>query len=230
MKSKKVIEKHICEFCEKEFVRETSITKHVCETKRRWISKDKHESRIAFSAYKQFYDKNTNKKKTEYIDFIKSSYYTAFIKFGSYCIDANVLNVNRYIDWLLKNQISIDTWNKDTVYTRFIIDYLKLEDPFDAIARSIETTILLGQESNILSKDVLRYANPNKICFQITKGKISPWMLYHSVSGLEFIEKLDVTQQKMILEYINPEQWSIKFKRSSNIIPEIKELLRAGGY
>jgi hypothetical protein len=55
-------------------------------------------------------------------------------------------------------------------------------------------------------------------------------MLYHSISGLEFIENLDITQQKMILDYINPEQWAIKFKRSNNIINEVKELLRAAGY
>jgi hypothetical protein len=230
MKNKKVTEKHVCEFCEKEFARETSIVKHVCETKRRWLNKDKHENRIAFSAWVQFFDKNSNKKKKEYIDFIKSAYYTAFVKFGIYCIDANVINVKRYVDWLLKNQISIDTWNRDSVYTNFIIDYLKTEDPLDAIARSIETTISLGQESKVLTKDVFRYGNSNKICFEITKGKISPWMLFQSESGLKFVENLDRTQQKMILDYINPEQWAIKFKKHKHIIPEIKELLNAGGY
>jgi hypothetical protein len=55
-------------------------------------------------------------------------------------------------------------------------------------------------------------------------------MLYQSESGLKFVEELDGTQQKMILEYINPEQWAIKFKRSSNIISEVKELLKKAGY
>jgi hypothetical protein len=55
-------------------------------------------------------------------------------------------------------------------------------------------------------------------------------MLYQSDSGIQFIESLDVTQQKMILDYINPEQWAIKFKRSSNIIGQVKELLNAAGY
>ena len=55
-------------------------------------------------------------------------------------------------------------------------------------------------------------------------------MLYQSDSGIKFIERLDVTQQRMILDYINPEQWAIKFKRNSNIIGQVKELLSAGGY
>lgn len=204
--------------------------KHLCETKRRWQDRDKHGNRIGHSAWVQFYSKHTRKAKRDYMDFAKSAYYTAFVKFGNYCVDAQVMNPSRYVDWLLKNQVSIDTWNRDSVYTKFIIDYLRTEDPLDAIARSIETTISLSENDRILSKDVLRYGNRNKICFEITKGKISPWMLYHSDSGVELIESLDATQQKMILDYINPEQWAIKFKRSNNIINEVKELLKVAGY
>jgi len=221
---------HRCDFCNRQFLRETTIAKHLCEPKRRWQDKDKPGNRIGFHAWMQFYNKHSNKKKKDYMDFAKSAYYSAFVKFGNYCQDAQVINVSRYVDWLLKNQISIDVWNRDSNYTKFIVDYLKTEDPLDAIARSIETTIHLAQEDKIQTKDLLRYGNRNKICFEITKGKISPWMLYQSVSGLQFIESLDITQQKMILDYINPEQWAIRFKKHSNIIPEVKELLNAGGY
>lgn len=224
------IKKHHCEFCEREFLRESTVLKHLCETKRRWTDRDKHGNRIGYSCWVQFLNKTSNKKKKEYMDFAKSAYYTAFVKFGNYCVDAQVLNVGRYVDWLLKNQISIDTWNRDSVYTKFIIDHLKNEDPLDAIARSIETTVLLAQDDKIQTKDVFRYGNRNKICYEITKGKISPWMLFHSESGLHFIENLDNTQQKMILDYINPEQWAIKFNKSKNMISEVKELLRVGGY
>lgn len=221
---------HECDFCGRKFSRETTIAKHLCEPKRRWQDKDKHCNRIGYNAFVQFYTQHTNKKKKDYGDFVKSAYYTAFVKFGSYCVDANVLNVSRYVDWLLKNQIKIDSWNKDTNYTKFVIDHLKTEDPLDAIARSIETTLALAKKDGIPTKDVFKYGNKNSICFEITKGKISPWMLFHSNTGLSFIESLDVTQQKMIFDYINPEQWAIKFKKHKNIIAEVKELLHAGGY
>jgi hypothetical protein len=222
--------KHLCEFCGKSFARETTIAKHLCEPKRRWQERDNHGSRIGYASWIQFYNKHSNKKQKDYNEFIKSAYYTAFIKFGNYCVDAQVVNVPRYVDWLLKNQISIDKWNKDSNYTKFIIEWCKTEDPFDGIARSIETFIELATEDKILAKDILRYGNKNKICFMITKGKISPWVLYHSESGKEFISNLDSTQEKMIIDYINPEQWAIKFTKSKHVIPEIKELLHAGGY
>lgn len=220
-----------CDFCGRSFVRETTMVKHLCENKRRWQDKDKRGNQIGFQSWLRFYAKNTaNKKKKTYEDFVKSAYYLAFVRFGNYCLDAHVLNVDRYADWLLKEKISVDNWIKDSNYTKFIIEYCKTEDPLDAIARSIETTIKLAESDKIQTKDVFRYGNKNKICFEIVKGKISPWMLYQSDSGQQFLGSLDVTQQKMILDYINPEQWAIKFKRQSNIIGQIKELLTAGGY
>jgi hypothetical protein len=230
MKTNSDSNKFKCEFCERDFVKENTLLKHVCESKRRWQDKDKRGNQLGFQAWVQFYSKHTSKKKKEYVDFVKSSYYSAFVKFGNYCVDAQVMNVPRYVDYLLKEKISIDLWNRDSSYTKFIIDYCKIEDPLDAIARSIETTVKLAGIENIQTKDVLRYGNINRICFEITKGKISPWMLYQSDSGLSFLEKLDNTQQKLVLEYINPEQWALKFHKQKNIISEVKELLHAGGY
>jgi hypothetical protein len=195
------------------------------------MDKDKQGNRLGFQSWLEFYKKNsTSKKQKTYEEFIRSAYYTAFVKFGSYCVDVNVLNVSRYIDWLLKNQIKIDSWCQDTNYTKFLIEYLRIEDPMDAIARSIETTINMASVERILSKDYLRYGNSNKICYAITTGKLSPWILYHSASGKEFLDKLDESQIKMVIDYLNPELWAIKFKREPEKVDEVKSLLTLAGY
>lgn len=220
-----------CEFCNRSFQRETTMIKHLCENKRRWQDKDQPGNRIGFQAWVEFYKKNTASKKPKtYIDFAKSAYYIAFVKFGHYCVDIKCINVSRYADWLLKNQIKIDSWCSDTNYERFLAQYLKDEDALDAIARSIETTINFAKEENLQSKDYLRYGNRNRICHLITNGKISPWMLYHSESGVSLLEDLDEGQQRLIIDYINPEQWAIKFKRYPEIVTQVKELLNAAGY
>jgi len=220
-----------CEFCGRSFQRETTIAKHICEYKQRWMNKDMKGNRLGLQAWLQFYDKNTpTKKKRTYEDFMKSAYYSAFVKFGMYCADINALNVSRFVDWLLDNQIKIDTWCSDKNYSRFLVEYLRAEDPLDALARSIETTINLAEEQGIYSKDILRYGNSNKICVAVTNGKISPWMLYHSESGTRFLDTLDNTQVKMIIDYINPELWAIKFKRDPENVRQVKELLSAAGF
>jgi hypothetical protein len=205
--------------------------KHLCENKRRWQDKDQPGNRIGFQAWVEFYKKNTASKKPKtYVDFTKSAYYIAFVKFGHYCVDLKCINVTRYADWLLKNQIKIDSWCSDTNYTKFLIEHLKSEDPLDAIARSIETTMTIAKDSGIETKDCLRYANRNKLAYAVTTGKISPWMLYQSESGVKFLEDLDESQQKMIIDYINPEQWAIKFRRNTELVTQAKELLNAAGY
>ena len=220
-----------CDFCGRTFLRENTIAKHLCEYKQRWLNKELQGNRIGFQAWLQFYKKNSNtKKKRTYEEFIKSAYYTAFVKFGAYCSDANALNVSRFVDWLLKNQVKIDVWNTDTNYTKFLIEYLREEDPLDAIARSIETTQKIAEMETIQTKDVLRYANRNRICYAITTGKISPWMLYQSESGTKMLDELDNTQVKMVIDYINPELWAIKFKRNPDKVREVKDLLNAAGY
>jgi hypothetical protein len=220
-----------CEFCSRSFQRETTMIKHLCENKRRWQDKDQPGNRIGFQSWLNFYTKNTgSKKKKTYTDFTKSAYYIAFVKFGHYCVDIKCINVSRYADWLLKNQIKIDSWCSDKNYTSFLIEYLRTEDHMDAIARSIETTIDMSKEAGIATKDCLRYANRNRVAYAITTGKISPWMLYQSESGVDFLSNLDDSQQKMIIDYINPEQWAIKFMRNTELVSQVKELLNAAGY
>ena len=231
MKENLETKKYGCEFCGREFVRESTVLKHICEYKHRYLEKDKTGNRIGFQAWLDFYKKNSaSKKQKTYEEFIKSAYYTAFVKFGMYCVDANVINPSRYVDWLLKNQISIDTWNTDANYTRFLIQYLRHENAYDALTRSVETTMELGEKESILGKDYLRYGNPNRICYAITTGKISPGMLYQSSSGTQFLDKLNPDHVKMILDYIDPEQWALKFKRDPKTANDIKEVLKAGGY
>lgn len=220
-----------CEFCNREFMRESTLAKHLCENKQRYMNKDLQGNRIGFQAWLQFYKKNTATKKAKtYEDFIRSAYYTAFVKFGTHCANINAINISRYVDWLLKNQIKIDTWASDSVYTKYLIEYLRIEDPLDAIARSVQTTIDLAESESILSKDYLRYGNINKICHNITNGKLSPWMLYQSDSGVKFLDNLNESQVKLVIDYINPELWKIKFNREPENVKQVKELLNAGGY
>jgi len=220
-----------CEFCKREFARESTVLKHICEYKHRWIERDKQGNRIGFQAWLQFYQKNSASKKNKtYEEFIKSAYYTAFVKFGSYCVNINAINISRFADWLLKNQVKIDGWCSDTVYTTYLIEYLRHEDALDAIHRSVETTISMAVDAGIKPNHLLSYGNTNKICYAIATGKISPWMLYQSDSGVKFLETLNPDHARMIMDYINPEQWALKFHREPEHVRTVKEILKAGGY
>jgi hypothetical protein len=231
MKEIQAIEQFGCDFCGKKFKREKAMFVHVCEQKRRIHEKDSPGNRIGLQCWLNFYKKNTaSRKEKTYADFTKSVYYTAFVKFGVYCVDIHAINIPRFVDWLLDNKIPVDRWTSDQQYTKYLIHYLREEDPLDAIARSIETTIELAEKDNILAHDYLRYGSKNRVCYKITTGKISPWMLYQSNSGVEFLSNLNHGQQQLVLDYINPELWALKFLRNKEEVKQVKDLLKQAGY
>jgi hypothetical protein len=215
-----------CEHCARVFVREGSLFKHICEQKRRWLDKDKIANRIGYAAWKFFFQRHYPSRKTiEYKDFSKSNYFTAFVKFGSYCSDISAVNPAAYSQHLIKNNVPIDDWCSDRTYTKYIIDYLKDEDPYDAVKRTLTLLMDVSQEQNLKLSDSFRYVNSNKLCYLIAGGKISPWVIYQSKTGQEFLSNLNSTQTEMIFDYIHPERWNIKFKRENETVNDIKKLL-----
>lgn len=217
-----------CEHCRRDFIRPASFLKHLCEQKRRWMDKDKPQNRIAFFAWLKFYQQvQPSKKKREYRDFISSAYYVGFLKYGTYCVDIGVVSPDNYVDYLLKNNVPLDNWNSDRVYSVYLTLHLRSENGLDAVRRSIEYMLDLAESENIQLKDVFRSVNPNKICHYICSGKISPWVLYHSKTGPEFLSKLNDDQRGVIYEYIDPERWNIKFRRDSEETRTVNQVIES---
>lgn len=215
-----------CEHCGRTFIRDSTLLKHMCEQKRRWQDRDKKGNVLGFSAWLRFYTEfQPSRKKKEYLHFITSPYYTAFVKFGNYCHNIRAINISAYVDYLLKNKVPLDNWDSDRVYTKYLIEYLKTENCVDAIKRSIETLLDISQQENIRLEDVFKYVNANKICHHIVTGRISPWILYHSKSGSEFLQTLNTDQTMLIFDYIDPEKWQIKFLRDRDMVNEAKEII-----
>lgn len=215
-----------CEHCGRTFVRDSTLLKHLCEQKRRWMDADKPANRIAFSAWNEFYAVcQPSKRNKDYKAFIQSPYYLSFIKFGSYCVDVKAVGVPSYIKYLINGNVPIDNWNSDRVYSTFLIDYLRSEDSFDAIKRSISNMLSEAEIENIQLHDFFRYISSNKICHMIVSGRISPWLLYHSKSGIDFLSRLNDDQRGLIFNYIDPEKWTIKFRRSQDLVQQVSEIL-----
>jgi hypothetical protein len=198
----------------------------MCEQKRRWIDKDRPSNRIGYAAWKQYYERcHPNKKNLGYAEFIGSAYYTAFIKYGIYCVDVKVVDALAYCYYLVKNKVSIDNWASDRNYTKFLVEYLKTENPIDAVKRSVESMLDIAADQRIELHDVFRFANPNKICNMIAGGRISPWVLYNSSTGKDFLGKLNADQLNLIFEYIDPERWNIRFKRDQEDLRTVLDII-----
>ena len=57
----------------------------MCEPKRRWLQKDEKRVQVGLYVFQRFYILSAgNKKEKTYEEFVKSSFYNAFVKFGSF--------------------------------------------------------------------------------------------------------------------------------------------------
>jgi hypothetical protein len=221
----------VCEYCKKSFVKETSIEVHMCEPKRRRMQKDEPGVRLGFQAYIKFYEsmQGSAKNKT-HDDFCESSYYRAFVKFGRYCVNTHVINPPQFMNWLLKNAKKIDRWCSDQLYTEYLIQHLLVEAVDDALKRAIEHSIKWEETTGHPAKDILRYVNANALCYDITAGRISPWVIYNSASGVEFLGNLSTEQVAIVWPYINSDAWHKKFGNYPADQEFVKDILTKAGW
>ena len=222
--------KYTCQYCKKDFQRETSLSVHLCEQKQRYQSKDELGVRLGLQAYLRFYEMTQGSAKLKtFDDFATSPYYRAFVKFGRHCIAINAVNTSRFVDWVVEKNKKIDHWCRDSVYTEYLTEYMRRESVNDALARAIEFSIKWSETHGHPSHDVLRYGNSNAIAYAVSTGRISAWILYNCESGQRFLDALD-QELSMVWLWIDPEFWQKKFRDYPADQEYAKEILSKAGW
>jgi hypothetical protein len=109
------------------------------------------------------------------------------------------------------------------------LDYLKVEAVDDALTRAVEFGIDWAEKNSAQPCDCLRYGNANAMCYAVTSGRISSWVIYNSESGQQFLSSLGPTQVSMIWPYIDSDLWQQQFaKRPADQAYAQQILTRAG--
>ena len=229
----KAPKKHICKYCDRGFVKESTLLAHMCESKRRWEQKDDPHVRLGQQAYIIFFKQTQpNSDKLKYGDFVKSNYYNAFVKFGRFLIDYRVVNTKRYIEYVINSKFKLDRWCTEQYYLDWLSGYLRTEHWEDALTRSLVTMDDWAEAAgeNIQSKSYFFANSSNKIVQDIINGRISCWVIFNTETGKEFLSKLNEEQVTLVYDYIDPDYWRqyfIKFNKESKIV---KETLKEVGF
>ena len=184
-----------CTYCGKTFAKERTLQVHLCEPKRRYMQRDEKWVVNAFMVFQRFYQIHQhNSKSKTYDDFVKSSYYNAFVKFGRFIMHINPLYPEKYIEFVLRSKIKLDHWARDDLYETYLIEALKSEPVEAALQRSIAT--------------MMDWATVQ----HIQQGKISPWLLLGCSAGKRMLKSFSDEQLQMTEKFINPSFWMSKLK------------------
>lgn len=222
---------NVCQYCKKQFVKETSLAVHVCEPRRRRQQQDEPGVRLGFQAYIKFYEMTQGSARLKsYDDFADSPYYRAFVKFGRYCVDTRVINPEQFMRWVLKQNKKIDHWCSDSVYTEYLSQYLVLENVNDAMARAMEYGLAWSERTGYPAHHCLMHGNANTTVHAITAGRVSAWIIYNCASGQEFLGNLDSSQLTMIWPYIDSDTWMKRFADYPADQAYVKEMLQKAGW
>lgn len=204
-----------CKYCEKDFRKESTLSAHLCEQKRRWQQEKETGVQLGLRAYLQFYETTQGSAKLKsYEDFVSSPYYNAFVRYGRYLVAIRAVNSNSFSSWLLKNNKKLDQWCKDSYYEEWLLEYLRKESVQDALERALKEMTEYAEAHPELKNgyvDYFRYGNVNRMVHHISTGRISPWVVYNCATGVEFLERLDQEQVSVVMPYIDPDVWQKKF-------------------
>lgn len=222
--------KPTCKWCDKSFVSDRTLLTHMCVKKRRWTDKDMTHVRLAYRVFQIFYEINTaNTKPKTMEDFIRSSYYEGFTKFGRSCVRNEYLQPERFAEWLIRNAVKLTDWAKDATYDKFLLEYVKKETGLRALERSIIYLDNWGRDSGIPWQDYFRQVSASRAVHDIRACKISPWVIYLSETGGDLLTRMSDEQVKMINDIIDANFWMGVFKRNSEEVDAVQSACEAAG-
>jgi hypothetical protein len=216
-----------CEYCGKAFAKEKTLVVHVCEQKRRHLSKNERHVQAGLLTFQKFYSLAQKSQTTKTFDeFAGSSYYNAMVKFGSFIINTSPVYPERFIDYVIKSGVKLDHWCRDELYTAYIIELIKTEPADGAIQRTIKTMMEWGDTNNAPWEHYFQYVNLNRATHNIKEGLVSPWLVLNTKAGKEMLNRMNDEQLDIIALVIDPQFWIKRFKALPADVELVKDVIK----
>jgi hypothetical protein len=206
-------------------MKEKTLMAHMCEKKRRVMQRDEKRVQAGFMAFNRFWQLTQGAKKLKtYEEFCDSSYYNAFVKFGSFVNNVNPLYPDRFVDHVIKSGVKLDHWCRDELYDTYLYDMLKIEPVESAVERSLKTMMEWGDEQNAEFAHYFNYVSLSRAVYDIRNGKISCWMVLNSSSGKDMISKMSDEQLEMIAPAFDVPYWIKRFRELPADVALVREI------
>lgn len=211
-------------------MQEKTLVAHMCERKRRALQKDEKRVQAGFYAYNRFWQLTQNAKKSKtYDNFADSSYYNAFVKFGSFINNVSPLYPDKFIDYVIKSGEKLDNWCKDKVYEKYLYETLQTEPVESAVQRTLQTMMEWGDDHKAEFNHYFLYVSLNRAVNDIINGKISCWVILNCADGKKMVQNMSDDQLNMIAPAFDVPYWLRKFKELPADVALVKEICNEVG-
>jgi hypothetical protein len=211
-------------------MQDKTLVAHMCERKRRALQKDEKRVQAGYMAFNRWWQLAQNAKKLKtYEEFCDTSYYNAFVKFGSFLNNVNPIYPEKFIDYVIKSGVKLDHWCKDELYDQYLIEILKVEPVESAVQRSLQTMMEWAEDHNANYEHYFNYVSLNRAVHDIRNGMISPWIILNTVSGKDMVQKMTDEQLNMISTHFEVPFWLRKFKEVPADVMLVKEICKEVG-
>ena len=221
---------YTCVHCNKSFMQDKTLVAHMCERKRRALQKDEKRVQAGFSAFNRFWQLTQNAKKNKtYDNFADSSYYNAFVKFGSFINNVKPLYPDKFIDYVIKSGVKLDHWCRDELYEKYLYEIIKVEPVESAVQRSLQTMMEWGDDHSLEFGKYFEHVSLNKAVYDIQNGKVSPWVVLNSSNGQAMVRNMSDEQLDMIAPAFDVPYWIRRFKDLPADVSLVKEICMEAG-
>jgi hypothetical protein len=211
-------------------MQDKTLVAHMCERKRRALQKDEKRVQAGYMAFNRWWQLAQGAKKLKtYEEFCDTSYYNAFVKFGSFINNVSPLYPDKFIDYVIKSGIKLDHWCRDELYEKYLFEALKTEPVESAVQRTIQTMMEWADDHKAEFSHYFNYVSLNKAVHDIRNGYISPWVILNTSSGQTMVRNMSDDQLDMIAPAFDVPFWLRRFKDLPADTILVKEICREAG-
>ena len=149
-----------------------------------------------------------------------SQYYTAFVKYGNYCINTRVIDQEQFTRWLIKNKVKLKDWPTDKMYLLFVQDHCKRESVERALERFVEHASATDYFDTFWES-----ASGYTIADWVETGKISPWIIISSKRAEHAIGEMPNECVNRIANCIDADWWAKKRQLNPHDAHFVQEMI-----
>ena len=156
----------------------------------------------------------------QYVDFVEGQYYTAFVKYGAYCLNTKVIDQEQFTRWLIKNKVKLKDWPTDRMYLLFVQSHCKRESVERALERFVENAMTTEYFETFWET-----ASGYLIADWVEMGKISPWIIITSKRAEKAIGSMTSECIERIANCIDAEYWAKKRQLNPHDANFVQEMI-----